>query len=94
MKKIRIALICVTLSCVALSGCTSDQLKSTQKTERQALSNKQQVDRQVERAQTALTASTETTAAAAANLAAKKQKQQQADADLQQILCPQPKSAQ
>lgn len=94
MKKIRIALICAALSCVALSGCTSDQLKSTQKTERQALGNKQQADRQVERAQTALAASTATTAAAAANLAAKKQKQQQADADLQQILCPQPEPVQ
>lgn len=92
--KLKITLICAVLSCVALSGCTSDQLKSTQKTERQALSNKQQVDRQVERAQTALTASTATTAAAAANLAAKKQKQQQADADLQQILCPQSKPTQ
>lgn len=88
MKKIRITLICAALSCVVLSGCTSDQLKSTQKTERQALSNKQQADRQVEHAQTALTASTATTAAMAANLAVKKQAQQQADADLQQILCP------
>ena len=84
MKKISIALICA-----ALSGCTSEQLKSTKKTERQALGNKQQADRQVERAQNTLAASTAITAAAA-NLAAKKQKQQQAEADLQQILCPQP----
>lgn len=68
MKKVRIALICAALYCVALSGCTSDQLKSTQTTECQALSNKQQVARQVEHAQIALAASTATTAAMTANL--------------------------
>lgn len=94
MKKIRIALICAALSCVALSGCTSDQLKATQKTERQALSTKERADRQAEQAEKALAVSTAGTAAAAANLAAKKAAQQQADADLQQILCPQPEPAQ
>lgn len=90
MKKIRIALICAALSCIALSGCTSDQLKSTQKTERQALNNKQQTDRQVERAQEMLATSTAATAAATANLTVKKQSQKQAESDMQQILCPQP----
>lgn len=90
MKKIRIALVCAALSCVALSGCTSDQLKGTQKSERQALSAKQQTDRQVEHAEKALIISTAITAADAATLAAKKQQQAKADADLQQILCPQP----
>lgn len=94
MNKIRIALICAALSCVALTGCTSDQLKETQKTERQALSNKQQTDRQVERAEKSLAISSAGTAAAAANLAAKKQQQKQVDAGLQQILCPQSEAAQ
>lgn len=88
MKKIRIALICAALSCIALSGCTSDQLKSTQKTERQVLNNKQQTDRQVERAQEMLATSTAATAAATANLAAKKQEQKQADSAMQQLFCP------
>lgn len=89
MKKIRIALICAALSCIALSGCTSDQLKSTQKSERQVLGNKQQTDRQVERAEKSLAISSAGTAAAAENLAAKKQAQRQADEDLQKLLCPQ-----
>lgn len=89
MKKIRIALICAALSCVALTGCTSDQLKSAHKTERRALSDKQQADRYVERAEKSLALSSAGTAAAAANLAAKKTLQKQAEDDLQQILCPQ-----
>lgn len=89
MKKIRVALTCAVLAC-ALTGCTSDQLKSEQKTERQALQAKQKSDRQVERAESSLVLSTAGTTAAKANLAAKKQAQKQADADLQQIICPQP----
>ncbi|MDN8598638.1 hypothetical protein Q0A17_04270 [Citrobacter sp. S2-9] len=93
MNKIRIALICAALSCVALTGCTSDQLKETQKTERQVLSNKQQTDRQVERAEKSLAISSASMAAAAANLSSKKQQQKQADEDLQQLLCPQSEAA-
>ncbi|WP_237929954.1 hypothetical protein [Buttiauxella sp. S19-1] len=89
MKKVIIVLTGVTLACL-LSACTSDQLKSEQKTEREAMSAKQSADRQFEHAEVALAASTATTAAAAANLAAKKQQQSQADAALEQIVCPQP----
>lgn len=89
MNKMSIALAGVVLAC-ALSGCTSDQLKGEQQTERQALSAKQQADRQVEHAQEALAVSSAGTAAATANLAAKKQEQKQADAALQQLTCPQP----
>lgn len=89
MKKIRIALTCVVLAC-ALTGCTSDQLKSEQEAERQALQAKQKSDRQVEHAESTLALSTAGTAAAKANLAAKKQAQQQANTDLEQIICPAP----
>lgn len=89
MNKIRIVLTCAALAC-ALSGCTSDQLRAEQKSERQALDNKQQTDRQVERAKKMLVVSAAGTAAAAANLANKKQAQQQADANLQQLVCPVP----
>lgn len=87
MQKIRIALICAALSCVALSGCTSDQLKSTQKTERQALSNKQQADRQVERAQKELALTSSLNAAAMANLLAKKKEQKEAVQVMQEQFC-------
>lgn len=86
MKKILIVL------CIAgaLSACTSDQLKAQQKSERQALQAKQKADRQEERAEGYLAVSSATTAAAVANLAAKKLAQQQADAALQEIICPAP----
>lgn len=87
MQKIRIALICVALSCVALSGCTSGQLKSSQKTERQALSNKQQADRQVERAEKELALTSSLNAAAMANLLAKKKKQKEATQVMQEQFC-------
>lgn len=89
MNKFSIALTGVVLACV-LSGCTSDQLKGEQQTERQALSAKQKADRQVEHAQDALAVSSAGTAAATANLAAKKQAQKQADATVQQLFCPSP----
>ncbi|WP_449567082.1 hypothetical protein [Lelliottia nimipressuralis] len=87
MSKISIALAGVVLAC-ALSGCTSDQLKGEQQIERQALSAKQQADRQVEHAQETLAVSSAGTAAVTANLAAKKQEQKQADSAMQQLFCP------
>ncbi|HEY2454129.1 MAG TPA: hypothetical protein VGI71_16180 [Scandinavium sp.] len=88
MKKVSIIVLSVLLAC-SLSACTSDPLKAEQKSERQALNAKQKADRQVERAEKTLAVSTASTAAATANLAAKKQAQRKADADLQQITCPQ-----
>lgn len=86
---LRTVLICAVLAC-ALTGCTSDQLRSEQKTERDALQAKQKADRQVEHAESTLVVSAAGTAAATANLAEKKQAQQQADAALDEIICPQP----
>ncbi|MRT11084.1 hypothetical protein GJV07_02115 [Enterobacteriaceae bacterium RIT711] len=92
MKKIIIAFTGVAFAC-ALSACSSPELKAQQKTERQVLETKQQADRQVERADKSLVLSVASTAAATANLTAKKQAQVDADAALQQQLCPQPAPA-
>ena len=89
MKKILIAVVGAAIGC-ALSGCTSDQLKAEHQTERQALASTQKADRQVERAQKAVATTTAASAAAKANLVAKQQTQRQADAALQQLVCPEP----
>lgn len=90
MKKRNITALAAVLSCLLLSGCVSDSLRTEQKTERQAMADKQQADRQVERAKEEVAAATLSLEVSQANLVAKKQKQTEADAALQQILNPQP----
>lgn len=85
MKKMIIALG-VAVACL-LSGCTSDQLKSSQKTERHVLADKQKADRQVERAQKELALATSLKVAAAANLVAKQQQQKKAEQMMQGQFC-------
>lgn len=93
MKKPFITAIAAALSCALLSGCVSDSVRDEQKAERQALANKQEADRQVDRAQKEVGAAALTLSAAQANLVAKKQKQAEADAALQRVLNPEPAPA-
>lgn len=65
-------------------------VRDEQKAERQALANKQEADRQVDRAQKEVAGSVLALEVSQANLAAKKQKQAEADAALQQVLNPGP----
>lgn len=90
MKKLYYTAIAAALSCALLSGCASSDLRTEQKAERQAMADKQEADRQVERAQQAVGASALALSASQANLVAKKQKQKEADAALEQILNPTP----
>lgn len=90
MKKHMITALAAALSCALLSGCVSDSVRDEQKAERQALANKQQADRQVDRAQKEVAGSALALEVSEANLAAKKQKQAEADAALQQVLNPGP----
>lgn len=86
MKKIRIALICALSACL-LSACTSDNLKTSQKTERHTLADKQKADRQVERAEKELALTSSLNAAAMANLMTKKKQQKEADQVIQVQFC-------
>lgn len=70
-----------------LSGCASEPLKESQKTERHVLADKQKSDRQVERAQKELAAATTLKVAAAANLIAKEQQQAKAEQVMQEEFC-------
>lgn len=90
MKKLTFTAFAALFSCVLLSGCVSDSLRTEQKTERQAMADKLQADRQVERAQKEVASSALALEASQANLAAKKKKQADADAALQQVLNPEP----
>lgn len=86
MKKILIASACVAFAC-ALSACTSDSLKASQKTESHALADKQKFDRQVEYAEKELALASSLNAAAMANLLAKKKNQKEAVQVMQEQLC-------
>lgn len=85
MKKI-IIVMSVAAACL-LSGCTSEPLKESQKTERHTLADKQKADRQVERAQKELALATSLKVAAAANLVAKQQQQKKAEQVMQGQFC-------
>lgn len=86
MKKIRIALICAFFASL-LSACTSDSLKTSQKTERHALADKQKADRQVERAEKELALTSSLNAAVMAHLLAKKKQQKEAEQAMQAQFC-------